>query len=158
MDLDQGLKELNGLEARFRGIQKKVLKAITVGSRRVIVIIGTGKGKSLLFILPAKVSEAGLSVVIVLLNSLRDDMKRRCNEAGIESEEWNGRRLSFSVRIIFVILESAVTKGFVRFIETRKMADGIDRIVIDECHMILDVDSKWRLKMLEMIKMIDKRV
>ena len=108
----------------------------------MIVIIGIGKGKSLLFILLVKVGKAGLSVVIVLLNSLRDDIKRRYNKVGIESKEWNSRRLSFSIRIIFVTLESVVTKGFARFIETRKMVDSIDRIVIDECYIILDVDSK----------------
>ena len=71
MDLDQGLRELQGPEARFREVQtsserfrqvqrgsdrfrevqKKALKMIAAGRRRVMVIMATGKGKSLVFIL-----------------------------------------------------------------------------------------------------------
>jgi len=51
MDLDQGLRELQGPEARFREIQKKALKMIAAGTRRVMVIMAIGKGKSLVFIL-----------------------------------------------------------------------------------------------------------
>ena len=158
MDLDQGLRDLNGPDAKFRGIQRKALKAIVAGTRRMMVIMGTGRGKSLLFMLPAKVSKGGLSIIIVPLNSLRDDMKRRCDEAGIESEEWSSKRPSFGARIVFVTPESAVTKSFARFIEMRNMAGGVDRIVIDECHMMLDCDERWRPKMLEVIMMMDKGV
>ena len=115
---------------------------IIVGTRRLIVVIGTGTGKSLLFMLLAKVGKGGCSIVIVLLNSLRDNIKRRCNEAGIESVEWSLRTLAFSARIVFVTPELAVTKGFGRFIEIRKIAGGIDRIVIDECYMILDCNKR----------------
>lgn len=58
--------------------------------------MGTSKGKSLLFMLPAKVSQDGLTVVVVPLKSLRDDMKRRCDEAGNESVEWYWERPTFS--------------------------------------------------------------
>ena len=158
IDLEEGLKMLNGPDAKFRGLQKKALKEIIAGNRRVMVIMGTGKGKSLLFMLPAKVSKGGLTIVIVPLNSLRDDMKRRCDEAGIESVEWTARRPPFSAKIVFVTPESAVTKAFGRFIETRKAAGGLDRIVIDECHMIMDASHKWRPKMLELVEMMDRRV
>lgn len=71
---------------------------IIVGTRKVIVIIRTGKGKSLLFMLLVKVSKGRLTIVIILLNLLRDNIKRRCNEAGIESKEWNRKRPPFSIK------------------------------------------------------------
>ena len=38
------------------------------------------------------------------------------------------------------------------------MAGGIERIVVDEGHMLSDGSERWRPKMLELIKMMDKRV
>ena len=55
--------------------------------------------------------------------------------------------------MIFITTESVVTKGFARFMETRKTAGGIDRIVVDEGHMVSDGGERWRPKMLELIKM-----
>jgi len=44
---------------------------IVAGTRTVMVIMATGKGKSLLFMLPAKVSKGGLTIVIVPFDLLR---------------------------------------------------------------------------------------
>ncbi|KAF2806588.1 uncharacterized protein BDZ99DRAFT_538952 [Mytilinidion resinicola] len=48
----------------------------------VVAIIGTGGGKSVLFILPA-LCLTGVTVVVMLLVLLREDIKSRCNKAGI---------------------------------------------------------------------------
>lgn len=50
----------------------------------VVAIIGIGVGKSVLFMLPASVSSR-LTIVVVPLTSLRDDMVERCNRIGIVS-------------------------------------------------------------------------
>jgi superfamily II DNA helicase RecQ len=52
----------------------------------VVVVMGTGGGKSILFILPARCS-SGLTVVVVPLVLLRNDIKDRCDELGIEYVE-----------------------------------------------------------------------
>ena len=49
----------------------------------VIVVIGTRAGKSILFILPASCS-TGVIVVVILLISLRGDIKRRYKKVGIK--------------------------------------------------------------------------
>ena len=54
--------------------------------------------------------------------------------------------------MIFITTESVVRKGFARFVETRKTAGGIDRIVVDEGHMVSDGSERWRPKVLELIK------
>ena len=84
--------------------------------------------------------------------------KRRCDDARIGSEEWNSKRPSFGARTRFITTESVVTKRFARFVETRKMAGGMDRIVVDEGHMVSDGSERWRPKMVELIKMMNKRV
>ena len=47
------------------------------------MVIGTRAGKSILFILPASYS-TGVIVVVILLISLRGDIKRRYKKVGIE--------------------------------------------------------------------------
>ena len=45
-----------------------------------------------------------------------------------------------------VILESAVTKAFARFINEKRTIRQLDRIVIDECYVVLDSTREWRLQ------------
>jgi superfamily II DNA helicase RecQ len=54
----------------------------------VVAIIGTGAGKSVLFILPASVSSR-VTIIVVLLVALRFDMKERCKQLGLVSAKWD---------------------------------------------------------------------
>ena len=91
VNLDRLLVQLVGEGASFRGIQRQAIQAIVQQKSPVVTIIGTGAGKSLLFMLPAACSD-GLTIVVVPLISLREDLKRRCSEAGISYVEWDSRK------------------------------------------------------------------
>ena len=56
IDVDKQLKKMYGAQARFRGKQREALEAIISGYLRIVVVIRTGGGKSLLFALPALAS------------------------------------------------------------------------------------------------------
>jgi superfamily II DNA helicase RecQ len=49
VDIYEELKQMLGEQAKFRGLQELVLKAIIRNESLIIVIIGTGASKSLLF-------------------------------------------------------------------------------------------------------------
>ncbi|KAK4982079.1 hypothetical protein LTR50_007840 [Elasticomyces elasticus] len=53
MDAERELKRIMGKEAAFRGVQEEAIKAITAGMSPVVVVMPTGAGKSMLFMLPA---------------------------------------------------------------------------------------------------------
>ena len=57
-----------------------------------MAVMGTDGGKSLLFMLPAYCSRSGVTVVMMPLIALRQDMKRRCEEMGIRRQEWESQR------------------------------------------------------------------
>ena len=115
------------------------MRAIIHGDEAfVLAIMPTGGGKSLLFMLPAAASRDGVTVVIVPMVALRQDMCERSNEMGIPCAEWDGKRPPYHARIILATPESAVTPAFGRFIEEKKRSHQLERIVIDECHMILE--------------------
>ncbi len=52
-------------------------------TEQVIIVLATSKGKSLLFILPYMLPDAGVTVLILLLVFLRGDLLCRVQELGI---------------------------------------------------------------------------
>jgi hypothetical protein len=59
VDMNVSLREMLGLNASFRGSQLEGLKAIVSGEPRVVMVMRTGGGKSLMFMLPAFCSVGG---------------------------------------------------------------------------------------------------
>jgi superfamily II DNA helicase RecQ len=78
VDIKEELKQMLGKKARFRGLQEPILKAIMRNESPILVIIGTGAGKSLLFQLPARSQKSGTTVVIIPLKSLEKSLHKRC--------------------------------------------------------------------------------
>jgi len=83
VDMQDELRQMYGDKAEFRRLQKSALEAIMSNKSPILVIMGTGAGKSLLFQLPARSQKSGSIVVIVLLKSLERSLHQRCQEAGI---------------------------------------------------------------------------
>jgi superfamily II DNA helicase RecQ len=94
--------------------------------------MGTGSGKSMLFMLPASVS-TGVMIVVVPLVTLHENILDRCREMGITAVEWNSARPNEAAQIVLVVPESAVTEAFDGFINRLRASGRLDRIVIDEC-------------------------
>jgi superfamily II DNA helicase RecQ len=101
------------------------------------------------FMLPAYCSPEGVTIVVVPLVALREDLHRRCQDSGIESHVWQGRGANRAATVVFVTPESAVTKGFQLFVNRLQARQQLDRIVVDECHTVLDSDRSFRPQMKE---------
>lgn len=93
VDLKAEFKRLAGRpDAKYRGKQEESLKAVMQRRLRVLVVMATSTGKSMLFMLPASVSPDGVTVVVAPLNALRDDLQDRCDQLSIPCAKWDGRR------------------------------------------------------------------
>lgn len=149
VDLNVAIREMLGPNATFRGLQLEGLEAIISGEPRVVMVMRTGGGKSLMFMLPAFCSSGGTTIVVVPLISLRSDLERRCREVGLKAGRWP-EQAARHARIVLVTPESAVTKAFNRFINDKLATGQLDRIVIDESHVVLDSSETWRPKVLEL--------
>jgi superfamily II DNA helicase RecQ len=151
------LKALMGPEARFRGIQEEAMQAIMTGKSPVVGVMGTGGGKSLLFMLPAFCVPKGTTIVIVPLSSLQEDLERRCKDGHIECVQWSSSRPHETASIVLVTPEAAMTKTFSTFVNGLAGRYQLDRVVMDECHVVLDSSREFRPKMrrlgAEMIQM-----
>ena len=149
-DIQGELRRMMGPQARFRGVQKAAIEAIMKGESPVVMVMGTGGGKSLGFMLPAWCSQGGTSIVVVPLIALRQDMKDRCRRLGIECAEWNGQRPPRAARIVLVTPEAAIGDRFNTFMNRLQSTQQLDRIVIDECHVVLNDQLDFRRKLQRM--------
>jgi superfamily II DNA helicase RecQ len=138
-DMTQVLRRVMAPNAQFRSVQGPALEAIMQRKSPILVIMGTGAGKSVLFQLPAAASSPhGVTVVIMPLTSLQDDMKDRYDKAGISCVVWDSRNPADWVSIILVTPEAAVREPFQYFINRQRALGRLERYVFDECHVVLD--------------------
>lgn len=154
-DLQAAIERLMGAGTQFRGKQQAALRAIMDGKSPIIVVMRTGGGKSLMFMLPASVKDAGTTVVVTPLIALKQDMQRRCRELGLECAEWDTRRKMRDCCILLVTPESAISKGFMTYMRKLQVMDRLDRIVIDECHILLNTRLDFRRKLQKLRKVVE---
>ncbi|KAK5109836.1 hypothetical protein LTR85_002041 [Meristemomyces frigidus] len=159
IDIDAQLKRIVGVAAEFRGLQRPALTAIIERQMRVLIVMRTGGGKSLLFMLPAAGSQDGVTVVVVPLNALRADLKQRCDRVGIACAAWEGgKRPPDRARIVFVTPEAAVTEAFGRFMNEKVASGQLERVVIDECHIIIEEEEEaFRPDISRLYEMTEKK-
>ncbi|KAG9191444.1 hypothetical protein G6011_09532 [Alternaria panax] len=147
VDTQRQLESLVGAGARFRSVQRPAIEAIMHQKSPIVVVMGTGAGKSMAFMLPASCS-TGVTIVVVPLVSLRGNLKDRCVQAGIDCVEWDSRKPQEWASVVLVTPESAVSESFGGFINRQRAMGRLDRIVVDECHVVLDSTGGWRTRML----------
>ena len=137
-EMETALQAIIGREMQFRGVQGPAMRAIQNGDSVVVAVMPTGCGKSILFMLPAWVEPGGTTIVVVPLIALRADMHRRCTQLGISCVEWESRRPPDEASIVLVTPESALSQAFITFINRLRIVYRLDRIIINECHIILN--------------------
>jgi Helicase conserved C-terminal domain/DEAD/DEAH box helicase len=134
-------------KATFRGNQEPVLRSILAGENNIVQIAATGVGKSLSFLLPAFMSSTGTNVVIVPLIALQNDLEERCRKLHIPSVQWNEMEGFSTETLVFVTPESATTSEFYNYVNFLLAHHLLDRIYIDEYHLLLNNSDKFHPKM-----------
>ncbi|KAH7247622.1 P-loop containing nucleoside triphosphate hydrolase protein [Fusarium redolens] len=136
INIDRELIYLYGEQARFRGIQREAIQAIMMNKSPIVVVMGTGGGKSLSFMLPAASCPGGVTVVVVPLVSLQGDLIERCRKMKIPCAEWRSDQSPGPASLVFVTPESAMTKRFHDYVEGLRVMAQLDGFVFDEAHKI----------------------
>jgi superfamily II DNA helicase RecQ len=134
-------------------VQKEAINAIVAGKSLVVAVMLTRAGKSLLFMLPAWAEQGGTTVVVVPLIALRGDIMRRCTKLGISCVEWDSRRPPDAAAVVLVTPKSAVGEEFATFLNRLRATRQLDRIVINECHIVLNRQYDFRKDMQKLGKL-----
>jgi superfamily II DNA helicase RecQ len=102
------------------------------------VVLLTGGGKSLLFMLPACIKE-GVTVVVVLYWALIKDLVKQICKCGIDCIEWKHG----DSNLVLVVVVSADVAGditsnsnFLGYARLLKNKGLLQQVVVDECHLL----------------------
>ncbi|KAK0886533.1 hypothetical protein LTR91_027019, partial [Friedmanniomyces endolithicus] len=139
-------------------VQGEAMQAIQRGDSPIVAVMPTGAGKSVLFMLPAWVEPGGVSIVVVPLKGLREDMVHWCEQLGIRCAVWDGRQQPDGASIVLATPEKAMQDAFGTYISRMKQTQRSDRIVIDECHVILNDQLDFRKRMQQLGKLAHAEV
>ena len=71
-------------------------------------------------------------------------MMHRCEQIGIKCAVWDGRSQPDGASIVFVTPEKATSEEFGTFVNRIRQTKRLDRIVIDECHVVLNDQLDFR--------------
>ncbi|KAA8645213.1 uncharacterized protein ATNIH1004_009430 [Aspergillus tanneri] len=135
-DMRTTLQHMTGQEdIQFRGVQAPALRAIQDGQSPVVAIMRTGGKKHVVYVTCIR----------------RAQWYYHCGRAiNIIAERYGaalsrvGRRPPDEATIVLVTPESAVQEDFQTFINRLQQTRRLDRIVIDECHVILNNQRDFR--------------
>jgi hypothetical protein len=124
---------------QFRGTGQREAVLAVLGPRpaeQVMLVAGTGAGKTLVAMLSATVADARTTLFILPMVALRGDMLRRCREAGIRPLVWSvGSREA--APLVLIAAESACTEQFLDYAKGLALRQQLDRIIVDECHLTI---------------------
>jgi superfamily II DNA helicase RecQ len=122
--------------------QERAIATIMSGTEQVVVVLATGEGKRLLFMLPCTLPDAGVTVLILPLVSLHGDQLRRVRELGINHLVWAPGE-THDAPLVFVTADAAGTKGFLTYAYKLAATGDLRRIVLDEAHLTVTA-SEYR--------------
>ncbi|UPX19608.1 uncharacterized protein EKO05_0009866 [Ascochyta rabiei] len=103
--------------------------------------------------LPASCS-TGVTIVVVPVVALKQNMMDRCKAAGIDCVLWDSQRPHKWASIVLVVPESVATLAFEQFINRQRSIGWLDCVVINKCHTILDLVKGWRTKVLKLRELV----
>ena len=130
--------------------QINVMQMVLNGVRQVVVILGTGEGKSLLYMLLSRLISAGTMVVILLLISLKQNMIHHCKKMCLDYKVWEateeGEGEMVSCALMFVLVKQTVSSTFHKYLNHLKVSNALNHVMFNESHLILTT-SKYHPKM-----------
>ena len=118
----------------------------TVKQTPLVTVLPVGGGKSLIFIVPAMLSGSGVTIVVVPYAELKRQLVTRCTDAGLDCKHWPEARGSWP-RVVLVLAETASSNDFLQWATDLCVRDQLDRVVIDEYHLIFTITDEYRRKL-----------
>lgn len=138
---------LGSQHVSFRSVeQEQAMHAVLDRQTPLVVVLPTGGGKSLLFTVPAVIEQRGVTIVVVPYVALINNLVERIQSSGIECRRWkHGEENPASVVVVSADIAGDVTNygNFLSYAGLLLQKGLLQRIVVDECHLIFSAHS-WR--------------
>ncbi|KAG8938532.1 hypothetical protein FRC04_008353 [Tulasnella sp. 424] len=141
-------EKLLGPGKSFRPFQKEGTEALLQG-KDVTVVVSTGMGKSILFVLPIVIRSRGISLVVTPLRSLAKEQVKELNKRGLPSifvtrTKDNGPLpindiVEGRYRVVFCCPEMLECPTFAPILHSPNFLRQLTHTVIDEAHCIVEM-------------------
>jgi superfamily II DNA or RNA helicase len=136
---------LGDYEARFRSPEQSWAVQYALERRgNLLVVLPTGAGKSLTFLLPMAhdklTSCRGVNILVVPYNVMKDDMCRRCIESGLSAAAFHsdmGVDVASNLDCLICVADAVVNPRFHALLRTLQALHLLTRIYVDEVHHVL---------------------
>jgi len=159
------LQNLFGINAIWHNDQPRdiILESLTLtNDHGSLAVLPTGSGKSLLFLIPAMMSDSKVVVVFFPLNALVQTMAQQSRDYGIHCTVWNEQKTRNPVTktLILVSLDYMATSTTLwKFLRKLECENHLGRFVIDEVHTLMSSEFRdHRLQQVRKIRVINQPV
>jgi len=159
------LQKLFGINAMWRNNQQRdiILESLTLPNEHgLLAVLPTGSGKSLLFLIPAIMSDSKVVVVFFPLKALVQTMAQQIRDYGIHCTVWNeeNTRNPVTKTLLLVSMDYMATSTTLwTFLRRLEREDRLDRFVIDEVHTLMTSEYRdHRLQQVRKIRVINRPV
>jgi hypothetical protein len=142
--------------------QEQAMRLVANNAPEVLLVLATGSGKSLTFMLGSSLPTARTTVLIVPLVLLRLDLLRRCQEMGLSPVVWSSGAdiacgMDGSATLLFVSVEVAAKHPFRQYARRLYDTGNLERVMIDECHLV-QTSAHYRKHMTQLSELRQFRV
>jgi superfamily II DNA helicase RecQ len=137
MAMRKALKLEDGEEALYRSEkQHEAMQSILYDDQTtpLVVILPTRGGKSLLFMAPACLEHAGVTIVVVPFRALINIIEWRLGQTD-------------PATLVFISADKIIGGGFLSYAELLKGKGLLRRVFVNECHLTFTA-SDWRPKLI----------
>jgi superfamily II DNA or RNA helicase len=116
--------------------QREALYTIVSGNQTtlLVVVLLTGRGKSLLFIAPAYLIDPGVTIVVVPYHALLDNLLKTVKDTGIDCIEYRPGEQN-PAALVFVSTDFARRSQSLSYAQLLSMKDVLRRVFVDESHL-----------------------
>lgn len=137
-DFDKIMQQATGNpRATFRSSQQRQAVVHTLKNNTdLIVVLPTGHGKSMTYLVPALMNLKKKILVNAPLIALQHDIVRRCTAAGFDADTWSNRHRA-ATRVIVALTEDTEHEEYPSFVLENFINGTLHAIYIEEAHLIL---------------------
>ena len=145
------LKVFYGLKTHYQtSKQVNVMQMVLNGVEQIVIILGTDKEKSLLYMLLSRLASTETMMVILLLISLKQNMIYHCKKICLDYKIWEATKKKeermMSCALMFVLTEQIMSNIFHKYLNHLKTDNTLNCVMFNESHLILTT-SKYHPKM-----------
>jgi len=135
---------------------------LRTGRDRMIVVLPTGGGKSVLFTLPGRISSARTHIVVVPFVALKEDLADSIAANGVDVMVWQStpegeEPTTRAPSLVLVSADSVESEGFRMYVDQLRDRGRLGTIFVDEAHtIIMDASFRRQLQTLKGLHRFDQ--